>query len=261
MWSMGTRAPPRSSPPRAQARKRPPTRATPSRYRALTGRPAPLPTVGARPRLPLEAMKLARRRDREADRRALTRRPDVVEVIRWHQDEVAGPRAHRLGLPLDLPVDLALDDEPPLVHQVVVAVVGMTGRLADQGGHDLLVDHDFLRPGRGPLRALDRVDPRVEVPRSEDPAHRRLCRLHVLDLLPKSCSRLATPSGLGYPTGRRSGRVVKGGRKACRAPTIASISPVVGSSRARPRSASASSSGRRSPGPRSRRSSSPSSAP
>src|SRR2546425_3180206 len=129
MWSMGTRAPPRSSPPRAQARKRPPTRATPSRYRALTGRPAPLPTVGARPRLPLEAMKLAGRRDREADRRALTRRPDVVEVIRGDQDEAAGPRAHRLGLPLDLPVDLAFDDEPPLVHQVVVA-----GGLGGGGG-------------------------------------------------------------------------------------------------------------------------------
>jgi len=60
-------------------------------------------------------------------------------------------------------------------------------------------------------------------------------------------------AGLGYPTGRRSGRVVRGGRRACRAPTIASISPVVGSSKARPRSASASSLGRRSPGPRSRR--------
>src|SRR2546426_6543310 len=193
MWSMGTRAPPRSSPPRAQARKRPPTRATPSRYRALTGRPAPLPTVGARPRLPLEAMKLARRRDREADRRALTRRPDVVEVIRWHQDEVAGPRAHRLGLPLDLPVDLALDDEPPLVHQVVVAVVGMTGRLADQGGHDLLVDHDLLPPGRGPPRALDPLHPRGGGPPSQEPAPLRPCPLYFLPLLPKSWLRTATP--------------------------------------------------------------------
>src|SRR2546426_10886060 len=94
-------------------------------------------------------MKLARRRDREADRRALPRRPNVVEVIRWHQDEVAGPRAHWLGLPLDLPVDLALDDEPPLVHQVVVAVVRMTGRLAGQGAHGLLVGRGLFRPRRG----------------------------------------------------------------------------------------------------------------
>src|SRR6059036_1997262 len=179
MWSIGTRAPPRSSWTRAQARSSPPRIATPSRCRARrAGAPVPLPVVGARPRLPLVAMELARRRDRQTDRRALTLRPDMVEVIRGDEDEVASPRAHGLGLPLDLPVDLALDDEPPLVHEMVVAIVGMTGRLADQGAHDLLVDHDLLRPGRRPFCALDRVEPRMEVPRSQEPAHRRLYRGH-----------------------------------------------------------------------------------
>jgi len=87
----------------------------------------------------------------------------MVEVVRGDEDEVTGPRADRLGLAFDLPVDLALDHEPPLVHQVVVAIVGMAGRLADQRGHDLVVHHDFLRPGRRPFRALDVVDPRVEL--------------------------------------------------------------------------------------------------
>src|SRR5438876_6389503 len=168
MWSIGTRAPPRSSWTRAQARSSPPRTATPSRCRARrAGAPVPLPVVGARPRLPLVAMELARRRDREADRRALALWPDVVEVVPRSEDEVTGPRAHRLGLPLDLPVDLALDDEPPLVHEMVVAVVGMARRLADQGAHDLLVDHDLLRPGRRSFRALDRVEPGMEVPRTQ----------------------------------------------------------------------------------------------
>src|SRR2546428_12707345 len=94
-------------------------------------------------------MKLARRRDREADRRALPRRPNVVEVIRWHQDEVAGPRAHWLGLPLDLPVDLALDDEPPLVHQVVVAGGWVDRRPAEPGGPRLLAGPPLLPPRGG----------------------------------------------------------------------------------------------------------------
>src|SRR5207244_531212 len=68
-------------------------------------RSVPLPVVGTRPRLPLVAMELARRRDREADRRALTLRPDMVEVIRGDEDEVASPRANGRGLPLDLPRD------------------------------------------------------------------------------------------------------------------------------------------------------------
>src|SRR2546426_7128264 len=139
-------------------------------------------------------MKLARRRDREADRRALRRRPNVVEVIRWHQEEVAGPRAHRLGLPLDLPVDLALDDEPPLVHQVVVAVVRMTGGPTDPGAHDLLVDHDLLPPGWGPPPAPGRVDPRVAGPPSEDPPHRPPCPPHVPHLPPKTSPPLPPPA-------------------------------------------------------------------
>src|SRR2546426_12689625 len=111
-------------------------------------------------------MKLARRRDREADRRALPRRPNVVEVIRWHQDEVAGPRAHWLGLPLDLPVDLALDDEPPLVHEMVVAVVGMARRVANQRAHKLLVDYDLLPPRRRSFPALVPVEPGMGGPRT-----------------------------------------------------------------------------------------------
>src|SRR2546422_7597997 len=98
-------------------------------------------------------MKLARQRDREADRRALPRRPNVVEVIRWHQDEVAGPCAHRLGLTLDLPVDLALDDEPPLVHQVVVAVNPLIGGPAEQRAPQLLPCHSPPPPGRSALPA------------------------------------------------------------------------------------------------------------
>src|SRR2546426_5912517 len=170
MWSIGTRAPPRSSWTRAQASSSPPRTATPSRCRARrAGAPVPLPVVGARPRLPLVAMELARRRDRETHRRALTLWPDVVEVVPRSEDEVASPRANGLGLPLDLPVDLALDDEPPLVHQVVVAIVGMTGRLADQGAHDLLVDHDLLRPGRRPFARLIASSRAWRVPARKSP--------------------------------------------------------------------------------------------
>src|SRR3989454_11690276 len=162
MWSIGTRAPPRSSWTRAQASSSPPRTATPSRCRARrAGAPVPLPVVGARPRLPLVAMELARRRDREADRRALTLRSDMVEVIRGDKDEVASPRAHGLGLPLDLPVDLALDDEPPLVHQVVVAVGRVTGRAAEQGAPHLLLCPPLLPPRRGPPPAPDPGQPRA----------------------------------------------------------------------------------------------------
>src|SRR5438128_8358349 len=126
-------------------------------------RSAPVRTLAGRT---IVAVELAGRGDGQADRRTTAGRPDVVIVHGRRVDEVARARADD-RLVLDFPVDLALHDEPPLVHQMVVPVGPVTRRLADQRADDLIVDDDLLRPRRRALGALQLVDARVQRAGSE----------------------------------------------------------------------------------------------
>src|SRR5258705_13149416 len=72
----------------------------------------------------------------------------MVPEVLGAEDEVAPARVDRPGLPLDVPVDLALQHYPPLVVMVVVRVVGLAGRMADQERLDVVGQHERLRPGR-----------------------------------------------------------------------------------------------------------------
>src|SRR5262249_53980140 len=91
------------------------------------------------------------RRDGQPDAWAGARRADVVVVTGRREHEVTGARAHRRGVPFDLPVDLALHHDPPLVGEVIVTVGGVTGWLADQRADDLIVDDELLHPRCGSL--------------------------------------------------------------------------------------------------------------
>src|SRR5512144_3044115 len=64
------------------------------------------------------------------------------------EDEVARPRVDWPALALDVPVDLALQHHPPLVVMVVVRVVWLPGRVADQEGLAVVGEHQRLRPRR-----------------------------------------------------------------------------------------------------------------
>jgi hypothetical protein len=64
------------------------------------------------------------------------------------EDEVAGAPADRLGLVLDVPVDLALEHHPPFVVQVIVGVVEVSGGMTDHECLDVVGEHERVRPGR-----------------------------------------------------------------------------------------------------------------
>jgi site-specific DNA-methyltransferase (adenine-specific) len=72
---------------------------------------------------------------------------DVVVVEFRAQHEVAGPGADGFGLALDVPVDLAAHDHPPLVVLVVVGIVGRTGRMDDHESLDVVAQNERLSPG------------------------------------------------------------------------------------------------------------------
>src|SRR2546428_12890244 len=77
------------------------------------------------------AVELAPRVDGDADGRLRSDGLDVVPAVPGAEDEVARARVKGAGLAFDVPVDLALEHDPPLVMEMVVGVVGMAGRVAD----------------------------------------------------------------------------------------------------------------------------------
>src|ERR1700675_2104337 len=89
---------------------------------------------------PVVAVKLAPGVDGDADRRLGADRLDVMPAVLRPEDEVAGPGADGRRLVLDVPVDLALEHHPPLVMQVVVRVVRVPGRMADDERLDVVAE-------------------------------------------------------------------------------------------------------------------------
>src|SRR5205085_533809 len=82
------------------------------------------------------------------------------------QHKVAGARANRLSLALDVPVDLAPHDHPPLVMLVVVRIVRRTWRVDDHKRLDIVTQQQWLcpRPILGAIRN-QLVEARVKIPR------------------------------------------------------------------------------------------------
>src|SRR5215471_12562044 len=72
----------------------------------------------------------------------------MVPEMLGAEDEVAGPRVDGCGLPLDEPVDLALQHHPPLVVVVIVRIVGLAGWMADEESLDVVGQRQGLRPRR-----------------------------------------------------------------------------------------------------------------
>src|SRR5215212_3301133 len=107
-------------------------------------------------------MRLAGEADGEANRGAVADDVDVVEPPLRHEDEVARAGLDTLRLALDLPVDLTLQHHPPLVLDVIVAVVGVTRRLADQGTDDVVGEGHANAPRGRPLLPLDLFQARVQ---------------------------------------------------------------------------------------------------
>src|SRR5215813_1851496 len=65
-------------------------------------------------------------------------RLEVVPAVLRAEDEVARASADGPGLVLDVPDDLALEHDPPLVVQMVVRVVGLARWVADDEGLDVI---------------------------------------------------------------------------------------------------------------------------
>src|SRR6185437_13065203 len=80
---------------------------------------------------------------------------DVVPEILRREDDIPGLHAVWLRGVLIVPGQLALGDEPGLILQVVVIVVGVARCLADHSHRELIGDDDALGPRRGPLALLD----------------------------------------------------------------------------------------------------------
>src|SRR5262245_50942658 len=92
-------------------------------------------------------VELAARVDGDADRQVDADWLEVVPPVLGAEDEVAGAGVDRPGRALDVPVDLTLKHDPPLVVEMVVGVVRLPGRVADQERLDVVGEDDRLGPG------------------------------------------------------------------------------------------------------------------
>src|SRR5262249_57669397 len=87
--------------------------------------------------------------DGDADARLRARGLEVVPPVLGAEHEVARTGTDGRGLVLDVPSDLALQHHPPLVVQMVVRVVGLARRVADDESLDV-VGQDHRLPPRSP---------------------------------------------------------------------------------------------------------------
>src|SRR5713101_434971 len=104
------------------------------------------------------AVELAAGVDGDADRRLPPHRLEVVPAFLGPEDEVARARMDGAGFPLDIPVDLALEHDPPFVVEMIVRVVQMAGQVTDDEGLDVVGHHERVRPGRRALARAKLVD-------------------------------------------------------------------------------------------------------
>src|SRR5215813_4961026 len=99
------------------------------------------------------AVELAAGVDGDADARLRACGLEVMPAVLGAEHEVARAGTDGRGLILDVPVDLALEHHPPLVVQMVVRVVGLARRVANDESLDVVGQDHRLRPGwRAPLR-------------------------------------------------------------------------------------------------------------
>src|SRR5215470_9844962 len=109
------------------------------------------------------AMELAAGVDGHADARLRAGGLEVVPAVLGAEHEVARAGADRRGLVLDVPRDLALQHHPPLVVQMVVRVVGLARRVADDESLDVVGQDHRLRPGWRALLRLELAHTSVEL--------------------------------------------------------------------------------------------------
>src|SRR4051794_11007478 len=99
------------------------------------------------------AVELADRAHRDPDRRRVADHRDVVPDVCRREDEIARLHLDLLAI-LELPGLRALGDEPPLIGDVVVGVVRVTRRLADDDAARPVRLHDLMCPRRRALLLL-----------------------------------------------------------------------------------------------------------
>ena len=95
----------------------------------------------------LVAVELALHGDADADGGLVAKDADVVEGVLGREDEIAGAGDDRLVVAFHFPGDFALHDDPPLVVEVVVPVIGGIGRLVDDRGLHLIGERQERGPG------------------------------------------------------------------------------------------------------------------
>src|SRR5262249_58553076 len=108
------------------------------------------------------AVELAAGVDGDADRRLAAHRLDVMPAVLRPEHEVTGLGVDGRGLVLDVPVDLALEPYPPFIVQLVVRVVRVSGRVADDERLDVVGEHDRVGPWRLAMLRLEIVDTREQ---------------------------------------------------------------------------------------------------
>src|SRR5215216_6712213 len=89
----------------------------------------------------LVTMELAGGGDGDADRRLLPQHLDQVKGVGWREDPVAGLDPNRLRPTLKRPGELAFVNRPTLFGQMVVPVVAVARRLADDHDYKAVVGH------------------------------------------------------------------------------------------------------------------------
>jgi hypothetical protein len=93
---------------------------------------------------------------------------DQVEMVGGGDDPVTGVDVDGIGGTFDGPGEMALVDGPAFVGQMVVPVVLMTGRLADDGDDEVIIDDEAFVPGWGAMEPLHLLDCDLKLVRVED---------------------------------------------------------------------------------------------
>jgi hypothetical protein len=129
-------------------------------------------------------------------------RPNRLEVMVMQlgtQDKIPRPRANGFRLALDVPVDLAAHDHPPLVVLVIMRVVRRPRRMHDDKRLDIVAHNQWLRPRLAIVTGGEQfIQPRMQRPRIEDrqpDSHVRvlLRNASLCDPRPRVCGRPSEP--------------------------------------------------------------------
>src|SRR5215218_4211924 len=105
--------------------------------------------------------------DGDADCRALAQDLDQVECVGWSEDPLAGLYQDRLSPAFQCPGKLALIDRPALVGQVVMPVVAVARRLADDRDQIAVGGYQYRRPRWSTVPRFQLLDAHRDVFRAQ----------------------------------------------------------------------------------------------